>query len=184
MVEIPQQMSKEDFMSKLARWEDMSRRLKELKVAEIMLRKELFGEAFPSPEEGTLYYPLGGGWKLQGKYILAREVDTTMIGHMRDAMQAIGHSVDPLLNWKVELRVSEYKKLPEQARSLFDNIVTTKEGSPQLVLAPPKDNEVPPVEQVHSPDPVIASPEQVETPSVTLDVAPPKKKRASRKKTT
>lgn len=179
MVEIPQQMTKEDFMSKLTRWEEMSRRLKELKVAEILLRKELFGEAFPSPEEGTLYYPLGGGWKLQGKYILAREVDSTMLGHMREAMQAIGHSIDPLLNWKVELKVSEYKKLPDQARELFDNIVTTKEGSPQLALVPPKDDEVPTPPAQSG---VIESPEQVETPAVTIEVQP-KKKRASRKKT-
>ena len=157
----------------------MALQLRDLKIAEILLRKELFGEAFPEPVEGTLYLPLGNGWRLKGNYSLSRSVDITHLGLMREAMDKLGASIDPLLNWKVDLRMTPYRELSDEARKLFDNIVTTKPDSPKLELVPPTDDKVDPPVEVK--EPVVAAPEQVQTESVTITV-PSKKKTTRRKK--
>ncbi len=177
MSQIPP-VQQEDFFRKLQRWNEMSLALRDLKIAEIILRKEIFGEAFPEPSEGTLYLPLGNGWRLKGGYSLSRSVDTTHLSIMREEMAKLGVSIDPLLNWKVDLRVGPYKALEEDARKLFDNIVTTKPDSPKLELVAPNDAEEEP-----KPESTLAAPEQVETPEVTIEVQQPKKKPSrSRKK--
>lgn len=129
------------FFEKLYRWYSMTADLAKLKTEEILLRKEIFGEAFPVPVEGTSYFDLPDGYRLQARYDLDRKIDAAMLVHMRDALANIGVAIDPLLNWKVELKTANYKLLADEARTLFDNIITTSPSTPQLkIIAPVKDD--------------------------------------------
>ena len=121
---------------KLQEWVDAAGDLVSLKAKEALLRKELFDEFFPKPKEGTNTADLDNGWKVKGTYKLNRNIDKAALPAVLKLMEE--GSEDTLINYKPELKAKAYKSLEAKAKKIFDEVLTTKPGTPTLELKAPK----------------------------------------------
>ena len=134
--------------AKILAWEAAVKALAAAKDAEAALRKEVLAEAFAfDPEalrEGTENFELGNGYKLKAVFKISRNLnnENEAVDKVLSKIEKTGPEgafiAERLVKWKPELSVSEYKKLPEKFKKLFDEIVTSKEAMPSLELVAPK----------------------------------------------
>lgn len=131
----------------LATWFKLKQQLAEVKGAEAMLRSRIFHHFFPTPTEGSKdnKCPLndGTGAVLQADYVINRSVDQAQLEGLREAMFAEGSNLpqlhlDQLIKWKPEVSITEYRKLTDEERNVFDRALIIKPGSPQLEIKIPK----------------------------------------------
>ena len=134
--------------AKIIAWEAAVKALAAAKDAEAALRKEVLAEAFAfDPEalrEGTENFELGNGYKLKAVFKISRNLnnENEAVDKVLSKIEKTGPEgafiAERLVKWKPELSVSEYKKLPEKFKKLFDEVVTSKEAMPSLELVSPK----------------------------------------------
>lgn len=134
--------------AKILAWEQAVKALAAAKDAEAALRKEVLTEAFAfDPEalrEGTENFELGNGYKLKAVFKISRNLnnENEAVDKVLSKIEKTGPEgafiAERLVKWKPELSVSEYKKLPEKFKKLFDEVVTSKEAMPSLELVAPK----------------------------------------------
>ena len=134
--------------AKILAWEESVKALAAAKDAEAALRKEVLAEAFAfDPEalrEGTEDFELGNGYKLKAVFKISRNLnnENEAVDKVLSKIEKTGPEgafiAERLVKWKPELSVSEYKKLPEKFKKLFDEVVTSKEAMPSLELVAPK----------------------------------------------
>ena len=122
----------------LTLWFNMTQQLDQLKVAEIALRKRIFTTFFKSPVEGTNKVPLTEGWILKADHKINRSVDIASLTNAAAAFKEAGIATEDLIKYKPELVIVEYRKLDDDTRKVFDQILVIKEGSPQLEIVKPK----------------------------------------------
>jgi hypothetical protein len=135
MAEVPEnEVTQQD----LAVWYDLQQELKRVKAKEILLRKKIFGNAFPSPDEGTNSFPLNDGYVLKGKYSLQRDIDQGAFDAIKDKLRETKVNPDLLVQYKPSLVLREYRKLTEDQQLLFDECLIIKPGSPSLEIVLPK----------------------------------------------
>lgn len=134
--------------AKILAWEAAVKLLAAAKDAEAALRKEVLAEAFAfDPEalrEGTENFELGNGYKLKAVFKISRNLnnENEAVDKVLSKIEKTGPEgafiAERLVKWKPELSVTEYKKLPEKFKKLFDEVVTSKEAMPSLELVAPK----------------------------------------------
>ena len=134
--------------AKILAWEAAVKALAAAKDAEAALRKEVLAEAFAfDPEalrEGTENLELGNGYKLKAVFKISRNLknENEAVDKVLSKIEKTGPEgafiAERLVKWKPELSVSEYNKLPEKFKKLFDEVVTSKEAMPSLELVAPK----------------------------------------------
>ena len=134
--------------AKILAWEAAVKALAAAKDAEAALRKEVLAEAFAfDPEalrEETENFELGNGYKLKAVFKISRNLnnENEAVDKVLSKIEKTGPEgafiAERLVKWKPELSVSEYKKLPEKFKKLFDEVVTSKEVMPALELVAPK----------------------------------------------
>ena len=134
--------------AKILAWEQAVKALAAAKDTEAALRKEVLAEAFAfDPEalrEGTENFELGNGYKLKAVFKISRNLnnENEAVDKVLSKIEKTGPEgafiAERLVKWKPELSVSEYKKLPEKFKKLFDEVVTSKEAMPSLELVAPK----------------------------------------------
>ena len=134
--------------AKILAWEAAVKALAAAKDAEAALRREVLAEAFQfDPEalrEGTENFELGNGYKLKAVFKISRNLnnENEAVDKVLSKIEKTGAEgqfiAERLVKWKPELSVSEYKKLPEKFKKLFDEVVTSKEATPSLELVAPK----------------------------------------------
>ena len=134
--------------AKILAWEESVKALAAAKEAEAALRREALAEAFQfDPEalrEGTENFELGNGYKLKAVFKISRNLnnENDAVDKVLSKIEKAGAEgqfiAERLVKWKPELSVSEYKKLPEKFKKLFDEVVTSKEAMPSLELVAPK----------------------------------------------
>lgn len=134
--------------ARILAWEAAVKALAAAKDAEAALRKEVLAEAFAfDPEalrEGTENFELGNGYKLKAVFKISRNLnnENEAVDKVLSKIEKTGPEgafiAERLVKWKPELSVSEYKKLPEKFKKLFDEVVTSKEAIPSLELVAPK----------------------------------------------
>ena len=124
---------------KLAAWFKVSKVLEDAKVEEIKLRKELFGEAFPDPTEGSKEnkLELADGFILQGDYKINRTLDQAVISTLAKGDNTKTR-VDKLIDYKPALILKEWKALTDADMILVADMVTEKPGAPSLKIVKPK----------------------------------------------
>jgi len=131
----------------LKTWYALKQELDRVKSAEAMLRSRIFKHYFPTPTEGTKdnKVPLndGTGAIIQGDYVVNRNVDEAQLDGLRAAMFAEGSNLPQLdltklIRWKPELAKSEYNKLSDEERQVFDRCLVIKPGMPGLEIKIPK----------------------------------------------
>lgn len=130
MVEIPQPVvTQED----LNQWYEAKELLKKYKTLEYALRKKIFGVYFPAPEEGTNTVPFNEDYDLKAKHTLDRKVDEPVLNAVaKELREEHKLPVDTLIRYKPELNKREYNKLTAEEKRVFDQVLTIKEGSPQI----------------------------------------------------
>lgn len=134
--------------AKILAWEAAVKALAAAKDAEAALRKEVLAEAFAfDPEalrEGTENFELGNGYKLKAVFKISRNLnnENEAVDKVLSKIEKTGPEgvfiAERLVKWKPELSITEYKKLPEKFKKLFDEVVTSKEAIPSLELVAPK----------------------------------------------
>lgn len=134
--------------AKILAWEAAVKLLAAAKDAEAALRKEVLAEAFAfDPEalrEGSENFELGNGYKLKAVFKISRNLnnENEAVDKVLAKIEKTGPEgvfiAERLVKWKPELSVTEYKKLPEKFKKLFDEVVTSKEAMPALELVAPK----------------------------------------------
>ena len=134
--------------AKILAWEQAVKALAAAKDAEAALRKEVLAEAFAfDPEalrEGTENFELGNGYKLKAVFKISRNLnnENEAVDKVLAKIEKTGTEgvfiAERLVKWKPELSLTEYKKLPEKFKKLFDEVVISKEATPTLELVAPK----------------------------------------------
>lgn len=131
----------------LATWFKKKAQLAKLKGEEAMLRSRIFKFYFPNPTEGSKdnKVPLndGTGAIIQADYVINRTVDEQQLDGLKEAMFAESSNLPQLdltklIKWKPELSITEYRKLSQDERLIFDRCLVIKPGSPQMEIKVPK----------------------------------------------
>lgn len=89
------------------------------------------------PAEGTNSYDLPAGWVLKGKHTINRSVDVASLTQLTPLLREKGYAIDKLIRYKPELAITEYKKLTDAERCVFDQVLTIKNGSPGIEIVLP-----------------------------------------------
>lgn len=143
----------------LVKWNEAKRVKAEAEALEMSLRKFCVAilpqtTAAPQPlQEGTNNFELGAGYvaKVVAKFNYKLDSDTKKVQKCADAMTRVsnegGFIADRLFNWKVDISVSEYRKLDEEAKTslphkqmleLVNQVLTMSPGAPTLEIKEPK----------------------------------------------
>ena len=128
-----------DMHAALVHWSKLLPQLKKIKDEEMQLRKKLFGSFFEDPDEGVNDFDLGNGWTLKGTYKLSRKIDEPALAAILKKMPKTQQA--KLIVNKPSLVKKIYDKLTDKNRSVFDQALIIKPGSPTLVIVPPKEKE-------------------------------------------
>lgn len=137
MAEIPQPTLDQ---KTLEHWWKLQEKLRKLKAEEAQLRRSIFGLAFPDPKEGTNNYELDDGYVLKGGHTITRTVDKASLDIHKEALKGAKIPVAKLVEMKPSLVKSEYNRLSDEQRKVFDECLTIKPGSPSLSIELPAKN--------------------------------------------
>lgn len=124
-------------LTKIYNWYTLSTQLKEVKDKEIEARKEIFAENFAGAKEGTNKFGLPDSWVLNATYPFNYKVDGPAFTASIDVLRKAGVQVDRLIEWKPELKISEYRTLTEEQKQLVDQFITITPGTPQIKVVLP-----------------------------------------------
>ena len=123
-----------------AAWLKAKKALEKAKDIESAAREAMVKAAFPNGlAEGVNTFELGGKWKLKISGVVTRSVDEAALPSILDriAKKFDGYDAKELIKYKPELKVGDYKKLPDNIRKMFDNALIIKgtgETSPQVKI--------------------------------------------------
>ena len=119
-------------------WQHADMLLKASKAAEYQLRLEIARDLFDAKvESGTENLDLGAGYTLKCTKKLNYSLDAKRVESVLDQLSS-PILADRLVSWKPDLRVSEYKQLPDDDRTLVDTVLTIKQATPAVQLVEPK----------------------------------------------
>jgi hypothetical protein len=122
----------------LAEWYRLKKELDVLKAKEMLLRTKIFGYFFTNPVEGTNTAPLapinGVPYALKGVHTITRNVDNALLTTLTPVLLEKGLSVDKLIERKPSLVLKEYRLLTAEERTVFDQVLEIKPGSPALSI--------------------------------------------------
>lgn len=131
----------------IEQWYDISNKLDELKGQEIALRKALAQHYFPNADEGTNTRTdvMPNQWLFKMMRKINRSVDEALLrifstpqeGKNQTPLEQQEIDVTKVIKWKPELVISEYRKLTDEQRKFFDQVLTIKDGTPALEVTPP-----------------------------------------------
>lgn len=122
----------------MTEWFNATVQLAKVKAREMELRKKIFGAYFPLPREGVNDYPMDGGFVLKGTHKITRDVDEAMLAAKQNELIEKKIPVASLIRWKPELVTKEYRKLTDDDRKIFEQILDIKVGSPSMEIVKPK----------------------------------------------
>lgn len=129
----------------LDKWKTARSNLAQWAVYEAELRTLIVFEAGFPAEDGTHYFELAEGFRLQcvrrTNYTISKEKGALEgallnITNMGEEGKFIAQRV---IKYTPELVMKEYKDLQPHYKSILDRVVTSKPGMPALELIPPKE---------------------------------------------
>lgn len=119
-------------------WYQLQIDLAKLKQKELELRLKIFGTFFKEPKEGSSTVPFSDGWVLKAEYPINRTFDVAALTTLLPTFREAHLPVKELIRNKPELSLSNYRKLSDEQRKLFDQALVIKPGTPQLEFVIPK----------------------------------------------
>ena len=135
MTQIPDQqaLSPEQAFEELQKWWQQQKQLAILKLNEVLARKRMSTFYFPTPREGTNRLDLGGGYDLKLDYSYTRNVDEAALDSAKAAdFRKLKIDKDELFPLKPTLNLKAYRGLSDAQRAFVDELIETKESTPQL----------------------------------------------------
>ncbi len=125
-------------IKKLAAWHDLKAQAAELTLQEVALRKEIFSDAFPTPEEGSKYNKLDlpDGYMLQGDYKINRKIDEAALGEVQRQMEPV--MFNRAFRFKPELNKSGFKDLTDEQKKIASLAIIATPGTPALDIVQKK----------------------------------------------
>jgi hypothetical protein len=134
---IQQTMTPEQAFARLQEWFLEKARLSEAKSHEHLERVALTRYYFVSPREGTNRLDIGGGFDLKLDHKIEIKVDEAELDNVKAAdIKRLKLPWDDLFVYKPTLVKSVYNELTSEQKKFVDQLVTRKEGSPQLEIVP------------------------------------------------
>ncbi len=127
-------MEKIDIKPFLTEWYALQKQLKQVKEDEMELRKFIFQALFPDPQVGVNTYGLGDGYFVKATHKLNRSIDMAALNAGRDTFDAEDIDLDKLIKYTPDLSMTEYNKLTDEQKKVFDFCLVIKEGSPSLEI--------------------------------------------------
>lgn len=145
-------IDKETFDGMVLEWDQAKKQLDIVKAKEIELRRKIVfecGRFTAQKQEGAETLDLGSGWKLKAtkkiNYSVANkdgEAFDVLAKLTAMGSETVSFLAEKLFSFDARLSTTNYKELGRvnsDAQRLVNQIVTTKEGTPELELkAPPK----------------------------------------------
>lgn len=132
MVTIPAPVVTQDDLNA---WYEAKEAVKKYQAIERAIRSKIFGAYFPDPKEGTNTVPFNADYDLKAKHTIERKVDVPVLQAMTPELREKGYNLDALIRWKPELAATAYKQLTAEEKQFFDQVLTIKDGSPQIEFA-------------------------------------------------
>lgn len=132
---------KKQFDNDLRAWHDLKAAIATKTAEERELRKKLFAQAFPSPVEGAASNKLkiGDGYVLTGNYKINRTVDAGAVDALRKHEdEEVRKAVEDSIDWQPKLVLAKWKAFGSNMRGQLADMVTEKEGLPELTISQPK----------------------------------------------
>lgn len=120
----------------VAEWATADLALDTAKKREKDLREQVVEALFADAPIGTNNHELPTGDTLACMKKLNYKLDAETTANAQTAVAfLIGHELTKrLVKWKPELSLSEYKKLPDNARAIIDKVLTITPATPSLEL--------------------------------------------------
>lgn len=135
MVQVPEnELTQQD----ISEWYNLQNQLSKIKAAEMLLRKKICDKLFPDREEGTSTLELEDGAKFKCGQTITREVERGELDALAEDLIKQGIPVPMLIEFVPKLVLREYRKLSEEQRVQFDQVLIVKPGSPSLKIEFPK----------------------------------------------
>lgn len=132
----------ETFEGYVDRWTQIKREAKRLAEAEMEMRKAIMasirqarGDEF---KEGANGVKMADGRKITGTHKINRSLQQDQIEAVRERYMALNDrpvDFDDLLKVSYDLVISQFRKLDGEALKVVSDMVTAKEGSPEVKLA-------------------------------------------------
>jgi hypothetical protein len=142
-----QEKKDEVSLETIEQWYDITLKLDELKGQEIALRTTLAKHYFPNATEGTntRIDVMPNQWLLKLQRKINRTVDEALLrifsaptaGKNQTPFEEQEIDITKLVKWKPEVVISEYRKLSDEQRKFFDQVLVIKDGTPSLEVAKP-----------------------------------------------
>lgn len=125
-------------LKKLEQWHQVRAEAAKLAEQEKELRVEIFGIAFPTPEEGSKYnkLDLGDGYMLQGDYKINRRVDEAALDEVRKKMDPVAFG--RLFRFKPDLIKAGLKDISEEQLLIASAAIIAAPGTPSLEIVQKK----------------------------------------------
>jgi len=125
-------------------WLDACRWLEDAKTMELALRKELVSYVLDSNklENYSVTMKLGNGYGLKATQVLNYKTDeNSAVEECLEKLYICGFINEDakIFNWKASLNKSTYKKLSKDAKSIVDEVLSMKIGTPQLEFIKPSE---------------------------------------------
>lgn len=120
----------------VSRWERAKVALDTAKKLESELREEVVAAFFRVNSTGTHHFDTSDGRDLVcvKKLNYKLDKDTTAAAQSEIAALIGAELAGHLVNWKPDLSLTEYKKLPDAAREIIDRALTISPATPTLEL--------------------------------------------------
>lgn len=136
MVKLPSNtLTEEEKYELLFRWYEAQQELKKKQAQERILRETVVAQFFPDGlDEGTNNVKLKTNDVLTVVQPINRKVDKAIYSTLLPQMVEAGIDVNEVVETKVELRVGNYRKLTPKQLAVFDECVTSTNGSPQVSI--------------------------------------------------
>lgn len=127
-----------DDLEELQEWFDVSEELATLKNRELKLRKAIFTKHFDDPKEGVNNISLPNNYILKADRKINRSIDEAMLNAMGPELTDEDFDIPALVKWKPSLQTAAYRKLSDERRVRFDQVLDIKDGTPALKIVEDK----------------------------------------------
>lgn len=120
----------------LAEWQHAAIEAKKWQNLEKQLRDRIFSSTFQEPQEGVNKYTLPDGRMIKGTHKLYRKLDEAAYPSIREAL-INSFQIDPedtIIKRKPEIATGPYKELPDEIRTVLDDAIIAKPGSPTIEI--------------------------------------------------
>lgn len=120
-------------------WLESKAALVAAQAEEMKQRRAIIDTFMASQSEGGKTYKIADSKnKLSATIVVNRSIDEGTLYALQSQLLEDGINVEALVRYKPELNIKAYKALTEDQRNVFDQVLTIRDGSPQLSYQEPK----------------------------------------------